>query len=199
MRNYGLPASYYTKGDMGIQEGFNKLLANDVSATELEDRVMTAQSRVINANPEIKQALRSFYPDITDGDILAYTLDPTKALTDIKRKVTAVEIGGAAIGSGLATNLTRAEQLAGYGITGEAARQGYSNIASGLERGRQLSGIYQQSPYDLQTAEQEVFNLAGGTEAARERRKLTGLEKAEFGKQTGITSGALGRDRAGSF
>ena len=97
MRNYGLPASYYAKGDLGVQEGFNKLLANDVSPTELEDRVMTGQSRVVNASPEIKQALRAFYPDITDGDILAYSLDPTKALTDIKRKITAAEIGGAAL------------------------------------------------------------------------------------------------------
>ena len=199
MRNYGLPATYYSKDTTGRQAGFEKLIANDVSSTELEERIILGKERVLNGPPETRQAFRQFFPNITDGDILGYVLDPEKGLQDIKRKITAVEIGGAAIGSGLATNLTRAEQLAGYGITGEAARQGYSNIASGLERGRQLSGIYQQSPYDLQTAEQEVFNLAGGTEAARERRKLTGLEKAEFGKQTGITSGALGRDRAGSF
>jgi hypothetical protein len=46
MRNYGLPASYYSKDSLGTQAGFNQLLANDVSATELEDRVMTAQNRV---------------------------------------------------------------------------------------------------------------------------------------------------------
>jgi hypothetical protein len=30
MRNYGLPASYYTKDSLGTQSGFNKLIANDV-------------------------------------------------------------------------------------------------------------------------------------------------------------------------
>jgi len=124
MRNYGLPASYYTKGDLGRQEGFEKLIGFDVSATELEDRIMTAQSRVINAAPEVTTALKQFYPDITNGEILAYTLDPTKGLSDIKRKITAAEIGGAAIGAGLGTAVNRAEELARYGVTAETARAG---------------------------------------------------------------------------
>ena len=36
MRNYGLPESYWTKDAMGTQAGFNKFIANDVSAAELE-------------------------------------------------------------------------------------------------------------------------------------------------------------------
>ncbi|NDB36457.1 MAG: hypothetical protein EB023_14205, partial [Flavobacteriia bacterium] len=117
MRNYGLPASYYAKGDLGRQEGFEKLIAGDVSAAELEDRIMTAQNRVVNAPPQVKEALQRFYPDINNSDILAYTLDPEKGLADIKRKVTAAEIGGAALGAGLATDVTRAEELAKFGVT----------------------------------------------------------------------------------
>ena len=199
MRNYGLPASYYAKGDLGRQEGFEKLIANDVSATELEDRVMTAQSRVINANPEIKQALRSFYPDITDGDILAYTLDPTKALTDIKRKVTAAEIGGAAIGAGLKTSQTAAEGLAAYGVTKGQAQQGYGAIAEFLPTGEKLSQIYKESPYTQTQAEQEIFNLANSAEAAKKRKRLSQLETASFGGSSGVGSGALSRDRAGNY
>jgi hypothetical protein len=196
MRNYGLPPSYYTKGDMGIQEGFNKLLANDVSATELEDRVMTAQNRVINANPEIKQALRSFYPDITDGDILAYTLDPTKALTDIKRKVTAAEIGGAAISQGLGTSRIDAEYLGKYGVTKEQAQKGYSTIAEFLPTGEKLSQIYQESPYTQAQAEQEIFNLADSAEASKRRKRLSTLETGSFSGSSGTGAGSLNRDRA---
>jgi hypothetical protein len=199
MRQYGLPASYYTRGDMGRQEGFEKFLANDVSAAELEDRVMTAQSRVLNANPEVSQALRQFYPDITNGDILAYTLDPEKALTDIKRKVTAAEIGGAAIQSGLQTGMARAEELGAAGVTKAQAQQGYGTIGGGLQRGSQLAAIYGEDPYTQTTAEKEVFGLAGKTEAEKQRKKLTGLEKATFSGQTGISSGALARDRAGAY
>ena len=199
MRNYGLPAEYYARGDMGMQEGFNKFIANDVSATELEDRVITAQSRVMNANPEVLASLKAFYPDITNGDILAYTLDPTKALTDIKRKVTAAEIGGGAMQAGLGISGTRAEELTAAGITKAQAQQGYGTIGSGLQRGSQLASIYGESPYTQTTAEKEVFGLAGKTEAEKERKKLTGLEKATFGGQSGISSGALTRDRAGGY
>jgi hypothetical protein len=200
MRNYGLPESYYARGDMGVQPGFNQFIANDVSALELEDRIATAQKRVLNANPEVLQAIKDFYGDsITNGDILAYTLNPTKGLEDIKRKVTAAEIGGAAIQSGLRTGMARAEELGAAGITKQQAQQGFGTIAGGLQRGSQLASIYGENPYTQTTAEKEVFGLAGQTEAAKERKKLTSLEKATFGGQTGVTTGALARDRAGAY
>ncbi len=142
---------------------------------------------------------KQFYPDITNGDILAYTLDPSKGLAEIKRKVTAAEIGGAAIGAQLGATVGRAEELARYGVTAESARAGFGAIGGGLERGSQLASIYQQQPYTQTIAEEEVFNLPGQAESTKKRKKIIGLEQAEFAGQTGITSGALGRERAGSF
>jgi hypothetical protein len=199
MRNYGLPASYYTRGDLGRQEGFEKFIAGDVSAAELEDRIMTAQNRVINAPPEVTTALKQFYPDINNSDILAYTLDPEKGLADIKRKVTAAEIGGAALGAKLATDVGRAEELAKFGVTAQQARQGYQAASPIIERGRQLSDFYQESPYTQRTAEEEIFGLSGAAEAGAKRKKLTALEEASFAGRSGTTGGALSRDRAGSF
>ena len=199
MRNYGLPDTYWKKGDLGIQEGFNKLLANDVSATELEDRIMTAQNRVVNANPQVKQALKQFYPGITDGDILAYSLDPAKALTDIKRKVTAAEIGGAALGQGLSTSQLSAEGLANYGVTKQQAEQGYGTIAEFLPTGQKLSQVYGESPYTQQQAESEIFNLADSAAAAKKRKRLSQLETSAFSGSSGAGGGALSRDRAGNY
>jgi len=199
MRRYGLPESYYARGEMGRQEGFEKFLAGDVSSVELEDRIQTAQKRVINANPEVTQALKEFYPEITNADILAYTLDPTNAIENIKRKVTTAEIGGAAIQTGLQTGVTRAEELRAAGITKESAQQGYGTIAGGLQRGSQLASIYGESPYTQTTAEQEVFNIAGAQESRKQRQKITGLEKASFGGQSGLSASALARDRAGAY
>lgn len=199
MRRYGLPDTYYTRGDMGTQEGFTKFLEGDVSPVELEDRISTAQKRVLNANPEVTQALKQFYPDITNGDILAFTLDPKNAIESIKRKVTTAEIGGAALQSGLQTGLTRAEELRAAGVTKDTAQQGFGTIAGGLQRGSQLASIYGEDAYNQSTAETEVFGLAGAQEARKQRQKITGLEKATFGGQTGITSSALTRDRAGGY
>ena len=194
MRNYGLPATYYTKDTTGKQAGFEKFLANDVSASELEDRIATAQQRVVNSNPEVLQALKQFYPDISNADILAYALDPQNALTNIKRKVTAAEIGGAAIAQGLQATGGTAESLAGQGITKAQAQQGYTDIANILPRASQLSEIYNQGPYTQQTAEAEVFNTGGAAQAAAKRKKLTSLETAAFSGQSGV--GSLGRDKS---
>ena len=199
MRNYGLPATYYTKDATGKQAGFEKFIAGDVSAAELEDRISIAQKRVIDAAPQVKEALKQFYPDIKDGDILAYTLDPTQGLANIQKKVLAAEIGGAAMGAKLGATAARAEELARYGVTAETARAGYAAIGGGLERGRQLASIYQQPDYNQAVAEEEVFNLPGQTKAGEKRKKIIGLEKATFGGQTGVSSGALSQNRAGSY
>jgi hypothetical protein len=200
MRRYGLPESYYKVGQYGVQEGFQKLIGNDVSSIELEDRIQTAQNRIQFANPEVSIALKTFYPDITNGDLLAYALDPDQALSKIKRRITAAEIGASAVQLGLTTNLTDAEYLARYGVTKEQAQQGYRTIAETLPRGSQLGEFYSKQgmgAYTQQTAEREVFNVPGAAEAAAKRRKLTELEQASFSGQAGV--GALARERAGEF
>jgi hypothetical protein len=199
MRNYGLPATYYSRGDLGRQEGFEKLIAGDVSAAELEDRIAIAQNRVVNAPPQVKQALQRFYPDINNSDILAYTLDPEKGLMDIRRKVTAAEIGGAALGAGLATDVARAEELAKFGVTAEKAREGYQAAVPIIQRGGQLAGFYGESPYTQATVEEELFGLTYAPEATEKRKRLTALEQASFSGQSGLSGGALSRDRAGAY
>lgn len=197
MRQYDLPASYYAKDSLGTQAGFQKLLANDVSAVELEDRLIQAKDRVINANPEVATALKAYYPGIKDGDILAYVLDPQNALKDIQRKVSIAEIGGAALAQGLTAGVTRAEELAGLGITKAQAQAGYTNVAEMAPRGSELASIYGQGQYGQAEAEAEVFNTAGAAAAAKKRKKLTDLEKASFSGSSGV--GALGRDRASNY
>jgi hypothetical protein len=200
MRRYGLPTTYYARGDMGRQEGFEKFIGGDVSPVELEDRIQTAQRRVLNAAPQVRDALTQFYgAEIGNGDILAYVLDPEKAIENIKRKVTAAEIGAGAMQAGLATGVARAEELQRYGVTGEAAKTGFGKIASGLERGRQLSKIYEQPEYTQQVAETEVFALPSAEKARRQRQRIGKLEQATFGGTTGLTGGALESQRAGQY
>ena len=195
MRNYGLPASYYAKGDLGRQEGFEKLIGYDVSAVELEDRISTAQKRVVNAPPEVTAALRQFYPSITNADILAYTLDPTKGLDDIKRKITASEIGGAAISQGLTTSLGATDQSLGaealtkLGVTQAEAQKGFANIAGVLPTAEKLSSIYGGEDYTRLQAEQEQFQQLASAKRARE--SLTALETAQFGSSAGTNKRSL--------
>jgi hypothetical protein len=197
LSNYGLPASYYAKGEYGRQESLEKFIAADTSADELEDRIITAQDRVLNANPEVLSTLKAFYGDsISNGDILAYVLNPERGLKDIQRKVTAAEIGGAAMAQNLTTNAKRAEELAGYGVTKEEAQKKYVDVAEMVPLGSQLADIYNQGGYNQATAEADVFNTAGSAEAKAKKKKLKSLEEASFSGSSGV--GALGRDRSGS-
>jgi len=200
MRRRGLPPEYYQQTidpitGIAKQKGFEALLAGDVSSAELEDRIVTAQDRVINANPEIAATLRQFYPGISNGDVLAYTLDPANAINAIKRKITAAEIGAAAGTYGLAATASRAEQLAATGVTEATAQQGFKTISQIVPRAEMLSQVYNQGPYTQETAEREFFGLTGAAEAERERKKLTSLETAAFGGSAG--AGVIARDRAG--
>ena len=142
---------------------------------------------------------------------MAYTLDPSKALTDIKRKVTAAEIQGAANVFGL-NRITaestpdqikaleaRAQALAGYGVDKAAATEGFAQVAEIAPRGSQLAEIYKEQPYTQATAESEIFRTSGAAEARAKRKKLTALEQASFGGASGAGTGALSRDRAGNI
>ena len=197
-QNYGLPASYYTKGNLGVQKGFEDLIGGNVDPVTLEERIIEGQ-KVTKGNQSIINTAKEFFPNLTDGDFLAYVLNPKNALDEIKRKVTSVEIGAGAMQAGLQTGLARAEELQRAGVTKETAQQGFGTIASGLERGRQLSQIYNQPDYTQAVAETEVFALPDAEKARRQRRKLGQLETSTFSGTSGITGGALDRERAGQY
>lgn len=210
MRQYGLPESYYKKPVGGASSTLDTLIEFDVSPVELEQRVSTAQNRLYNAPPEVMRLLSDYYGNvISNGDALAYILDPKNALSEIQRKVTAAEIGAGARQAGLTAGgispldreaqRMRAEELARYGVTGEQARQGFQTVAEVAPRGGQLAEFYKETPYTQQTAEAEVFGTAGAVEARRKRERLTALERSAFAGSAGAAQGALQRDRQGAF
>jgi hypothetical protein len=111
--------------------------------------------------------------------------------------VTTAEIGGAAAQAGLGITAARAAELQASGQTKGTAETGFQTVAEYAPRGGQLAAMYGESPYTQQTAEQEVFGLAGGVQAKKQREKLKSLEEATFKGRTGLAQGALNRDRAG--
>jgi hypothetical protein len=194
MMNYGVPESYYKKGAMGVQEGFEKLIAGNVDPVTLEERIMEGV-KINQGSKLLIDTAKQFYPSLTDGDFLAYALDPKNALSEIRRKVTASEIGSAQIGAGLGATVAGAEELARAGVTGKQYQQAAPTIAEAALRGGQLANIYGQSPYTQQTAESLLLDLPGSAEALKKTKKLTQLETAAFGGSAG--AGAIARDRAG--
>jgi hypothetical protein len=196
MQNYGLPESYYKKGPLGVQEKLEELIAKNVDAVTLEERIMEGV-KINQGSKLLIDTAKEFYPSLTDGDFLAYALDPKNALSEIRRKVTASEIGSAQIGAGLAATVGGAEELAKAGITGKQYQQAAPTIAEAALRGGQLASFYKRDPYTQQTAEQAILDIPGSAEALRETKRLTALETAKFGGGSG--TGAIARDRAGAI
>lgn len=190
LRSYGLK-------QFDTDEYVSQFLANDVSPTELTNRVQTAVQRVQNADPAVSKTLKEYY-GIGQEDLVAYVLDPATQYQKIERQVAAAEIGTAARIQGLETGVGVAEQLAAQGVTQAEAQKGYATIADILPTAEKLSSIYGSTMegYGQSQAEQEVFNSLAS--AQRARQKLTAREIAQFGGSAGtskvsLTSGTQGQ------
>jgi hypothetical protein len=176
----------------------SQFLANDVSVSELSNRVVTAVQRVRNADPAVSNMLKNLY-GIGQNDLVAYVLDPQQQFQKIERQVAASEISVAAARQGFNIGATVAEQLAAQGISQAEAQKGYATIADILPTAEKLSDIYggQLESYRLAEGEQEVFNQLAS--AQRKRRALTERELASFSGQAGLGRTSLTQQVGGQF
>lgn len=176
----------------------SQFISNDVSPTELSNRVVTAVQRVQNADPAVSRTLRDYY-GVGQADLVAYVLDPEQQFQKIERQVAAAEIGTAARVQGLEAGVNVAEQLAAQGVTAAEAQKGYATIADILPSAKKLSDIYGATleGYDQSTAEQEVFNQLAS--AQRARKKLSEREVAAFSGKSGISGTSLGSTTRGQI
>jgi hypothetical protein len=173
------------------QAAMANIIGGDISAVEFKDRVSTVVTRVENADPLVKSTLRDFYK-ITDTELVSYFLNPKENLPRLQEKVTAAEIGSAAIAQGgLTTSMTSAESLAKFGVDLATARKGYSTISDVLPTATKLSQIYNEDKinYNQQVAEEEVFK--GLASAQRKRTQLAEKEIASFQGSSGVGAAGL--------
>ena len=172
---------------------FAEYISNDISAVEFKERIDTVVTRVKNSDPAIKETLKAFYPEISDNDLIGYFLNPKENLLKLQEKVTASEIGAAAVGagSGLTTNVGTATDLARYGVDQATARQGYSVIADVLPTATKLGDIYSETGVKYTQAEGEAEVFKGNQDAASKRKRLASLERAAFSGSSGRGQGAL--------
>jgi hypothetical protein len=175
-----------------------QFIANDMSPTELSNRVVTAVQRVQNADPALVKQLKQYY-GIGATDMVAYVLDPEQQFQKIERQIAASEIGVAAGRQGLTAGVSVAEQLAAQGVSQAEAQKGYATIADILPTAEKLSDIYGTTldEYRQSEGEQEVFNQLAS--AQRKRQKLTQREIAAFSGSSGASKTSLTTSSVGQF
>lgn len=190
MRSAGLPAGFYDGPD-----DFARFIERDVSPQELNERVGMA-SNLLYRNREAAEQIRQFYPELSEGDLVASLLDPKAALPAIERKVRAAEIGSAAREQGLSTSRASAERYADLGVDVDTARRGYSEIGEFLPVTERIAERFRTS-YSQEDAEQEVLGQMAS--ARRKRDQLKRSEVALFRGSGGVQRGSLSTADSGSY
>tara|TARA_R100000458_G_scaffold58530_2_gene66759 strand:+ start:5758 stop:6753 length:996 start_codon:yes stop_codon:yes gene_type:complete len=110
LAEFGLPESFYDS-----PEDFASFIGNDVSPEEFATRTALAAQAVSEIDPNLDEELRRLYPEIDDGDLISYFLDPDRAvpLMELKLQMSAAGLSSTAkstLGEGFSTGV--AEQLA---------------------------------------------------------------------------------------
>jgi len=182
----GLPAGFYDS-----QDDFTQWIANDVSPAEIQDRAQMASTALYSSDNHYLQTLRSY--GLGDGDLVAYMLDPKKALPLLQKTVKASMVGAEASRNSLGITQQRAEYFADMGVSGEQARSAYQTIGENLPTAEKLGRLGGES-FGQPDLEDEL--LGGSGLASAKRKRLATQEIGRFAGASGAGDKALaGRTR----
>lgn len=202
LQDAGMPEGYYdTPSD------FNDLIANSVSAAEFKSRVDTAFDALNNADQFTVDALQRYY-GLSNSDLAAYLLDPTKATpilegkqmrgafglnsrTELQKIYEASQVGGAAGRQGLGVDMAMSEEIVNAGKAGQA-EEAFAQAGAANDSLKRLGSIYGE-PMDFKDLVKESLNLAGGVESGKKRRKFASKERAAFSGQGALDAKSLTR------
>jgi len=182
-RQYGLPK------DM-LMGRVTDLLTNEVSASELNDRVVLAASAAIQAPEDFRQTMRDFY-NIDTGGLTAYFLDPEVATPLLEKQYASSVIGSEARRQGVGIDVYGAENLQELGITREQARLGFGQVAQArpLTEGRG----------DVVSQQQLISGTFGETQEAQKAvERARGARRGRFQQGGGVLTGQQGVAGVGS-
>lgn len=164
-----------------------------VSVDEVRTRVSDAQRVVADTAPEVRDALQRFY-NVSASDLVAFTLDPTRAKNRINEIANAAVIGGYASRAGLSADVSTAEQIAGLSGSADVQMQ---TLMPQLGTARQVADATKRlasiESTDLTDSEilRSEFDLDQNAD-----RKIKGLQSRERGRFSGrsaVTAGTLSR------
>lgn len=176
---------------------FAKWMGNDVSPSELADRVKVAENAVNNWDPQTKKALKDFY-GIGTKQLTQWALDPKRALPQLQKMAEIAEMGGAVKDAGMG-------KLGGKFI--EELRD--SGVDKDTLRNAAVSAKEKQASYEMMTSveggtlrqkDMVGAELGLNAKAAKKFKGMASREAARFSGSGASTGGTFsGGTGAGSF
>ena len=161
------------------------LIANQVSTSELSNRLQAAQSSVLSADPATVQFLKDNY-GLTSGDLTAYFLNPDKALADIQRRADAGQLGGIAAETGFGISGTQADALAAQGVNPAASRNTFAQLGMDGQLQQALPGDFSTG----QVSQQQLLDASfkGDASAQKALSDTIAKRKAVFQDNGGFAT-----------
>jgi hypothetical protein len=195
MRAAGLPKGFYDE----ISD-FTNLIAADVSPAELNQRINVAAEFIDTADPMFKDQLRKLY-NMNEGDMIAYALDPERALPLLERKAMNVRFATEGARQGIDVSLQTAGRFTGLGVGQEEARIGFEQIAAVTPEAERLSAVFagQEEAVGQEDVMSAVFTGEDSAKQKKRIQRLSEMEQSLFSGQSGVGRGSLGRSQTGQF
>jgi hypothetical protein len=195
LKDAQLPSGFYDQPD-----DFGKFIGADIAPTELQERVNIANQSLQNADKFYTDSLRTYY-GLNSGDMLAYALDPERALPVITRQQKAAQFGAEAARQGIQVAAPMAERFTGQlGVTQQEARQGFEQVAQILPEAQRLGAITPGAqPVGLEETTTAVFGGESSADYKQRIRRLAEIEQSRFAGQAGVGRGSLARPSAGQI
>lgn len=196
LKDNGMPLGFYD-----TQEDLAKLIGNDVSAAEFDARLQRGYMAAQNAPQAVKRQLQDLY-GVSEADMAAYYLDPTRAVDVMGRKKSSTlyarQLEAAQIAAqgkqqaNIQLGAMTAEELAAGGISAAQAQQGFAEIGATQELFKATTGEMAAGEQTIST-EQQVAGVFGTNAQARqaiaERKRR---RQAAFEGSTGFEAGQAG-------
>ena len=189
MKNYGLPQGFYDD-----PSDFAKWIGGSVSPNELQQRAQSYADIANREDPAVTAQLASM--GMSQGDILAYIMDPSRAMPLVQKKYQTTLLGSAARRAGVTADNGYLGHLTELGITEQQAAQGYGMIGEGLGTMKELGSIYGE---DFNQSDFEGAVFEQNAAATQKQKRLASRERAAFQGSAGVGQGSLSRSSGGSY
>ena len=180
----GLPPNFYDSSD-----DLAEFIGNDVAQAEFTQRVSLAAEAARSVDPNLKTQLQSMYGVgiENDGELVAYFLDPDRAVDVIEQRLQleAAGLSAAALGT-MGTGLTRetAERLADMNVQGREVTQRFAGQRALTQR---LLGEDAAMTTDEFAAASFGLDSESTTELARLREQREQRGRRQSGAMTTAT------------
>jgi hypothetical protein len=187
LKFFDLPAGFYDD-----RAALGKMIGNEVSPKEVQDRAQLAQDLARAADPNIRQSLMDFYK-VGEGGVTAYFLNSDAALPLLEKSAKAASIAG--IGKTYGFNEFGMAEAEALGVKDTYAKLSQSDMTRAFGQAAQLAATQSRLSYLEQGAYSDREALAatieGDQQAILASEKRAQREQARFGGSSGLSSSSL--------